>query len=59
MGRPSITQLKDRPIVCPYKSELKTQLKLKIRKTTQIAEKSFQIHVESSFPWIRLRKCHV
>ena len=33
MGRPSITQLKGRPIVCPYKSELKT--KTKTKKTTQ------------------------
>ena len=57
MGRPSITQLKDRPIVCPSKSELKT--KLKLRKPHNFAEKSVQIHVDSSFPWIRLRKCHV
>ena len=57
MGRPSITQLKDRPIVCPYKSELKT--KTKLRKSHNFAEKSVQIHVDSSFPWIRLRKCHV
>ena len=57
MGRPSITQLKGRPIVCPYKSELK--LKLKLRKPHCFAEKSVQIRVDKSFPWIRLRKCHV
>ena len=33
MGSPSITQLKDRPIVCPYKSELKTKTKTKDKKS--------------------------